>query len=109
MLLPCRIDPVGASTYDGISIDPLETVFVPTHARLVQLEHRIGHAMKAQKYLTWYYSDKHNTTWLSMNEHSGPSPNRHILAQILITHVEGLHCFNHVKYLQGNPDLKVGY
>jgi hypothetical protein len=101
------MDPAGAGKYDGISLDPLETIFVPTHARLAQLERRSGHALKAHKYLSWYNADKSNTTWLAMNEQRGPSSGNSILPQMLMTHVQGVHCFDHLKYLARNPDLKV--
>ncbi|MEW5312893.1 MAG: hypothetical protein WDW38_004491 [Sanguina aurantia] len=102
-----RYSPQGENYYDGITLDPMEVMFVKVKSFTLQNE--ISFARKAQKYEAWQQataSYHENASVLATSEYAD-KPDKFKAPKVLEAKARGSACFDFTFYRAHNLDLFV--
>ncbi|KXZ52810.1 hypothetical protein GPECTOR_8g196 [Gonium pectorale] len=97
-----RLSPQSELTYDGLSLDPMEVMFVKVKQAL--LLRNISYALKADKYDKWQERRPASASVLLANAY-GDDEFNFKASRILVAKARGSKCFDSEYYLSQNPDL----
>ncbi|GLI58416.1 hypothetical protein VaNZ11_000118 [Volvox africanus] len=98
-----RSSPQSDLTYDGITLDPLEVMFVKVKDFLLQ--RNITYALKAAQYDLWLKNEPSRNVSLLLSNKYADDELSHKAPRILVTKARGSSCFDVEFYRQRNGDL----
>ncbi|GLC37809.1 hypothetical protein PLESTM_000650400 [Pleodorina starrii] len=97
-----RSTPQSELTYDGITLDPLEVMFVKVKEFLLQ--RNVSYALKAAQYDTWLEQGPSNLSTVVSNKYASDEFS-YKAPRILVAKARGSSCFDADFYRRRNPDL----
>ncbi|GIL98607.1 hypothetical protein Vretimale_3951 [Volvox reticuliferus] len=98
-----RSSPQSDLTYDGITLDPLEVMFVKVKGFLLQ--RNITYSLKAAQYDLWLENETSRNVSLLLSNKYASNEFSYKAPRILVAKARGSSCFDAEFYRQRNRDL----